>query len=128
MAKVLLIESNKQVREMYRTLIENAGFDVTSTLDAREGKEALSKENFSSVIINSPRQETFWFLGVVRASHNISVSTVPILVILEDSNDSSLDYIEAGASKCLSKFPASGERLIEELRSILNIPKLQLKS
>jgi len=127
MAKVLLIEGNREVREMFTILVENGGFDVIGVDDCKEGRDKLSKEGFSAVIASAPRAEILWFLGVVRASHNISISTIPILVVLEDSNDSPSDYVEAGASKCLSKFPASGEKLVEDLRSIQNLPRIQPK-
>ncbi|MDP2671464.1 MAG: response regulator [bacterium] len=125
MAKVLLVEPQKELREMYSTLIESAGFDVATAMDAREGQDRLHKEKITACIISSPKQEILWFLGVVRSSHTIAISTLPILVVLEDITDNSVDYIEAGASKCLLKFPSSGEKLIEQLRSILNIPKIQ---
>lgn len=125
MARILLVEPQKETRDMYSSLVESAGFDVISARDAREGRDLLYKDKYSAVIISSPKPETLWFLGVVRASHNVPISTIPILVILEDLTDNSLDYIESGASKCLLKFPASGEKVVETMRSILNIPKIQ---
>jgi DNA-binding response OmpR family regulator len=125
MARILLIEPQSEVRTMYSSLVESAGFDVTAARDAREGRDQLYKEKYSAVIISSPKQETLWFLGVLRSSHNVAISTIPVLVILEDLTDNSLDYIETGATKCLLKFPASGEKVVETLRSILNIPKIQ---
>lgn len=125
MAKILLIEPQNDVRAMYSDLIESAGFDVVAARDAREGQERIRNDKFAAVIVSSPRQETLWFIGVVRHNHSIPISTLPILVILEDITDNSIDYIDAGASKCLLKFPGSGEKLVEKLRSILNIPKIQ---
>ncbi len=128
MAKVLLVEGNHELREMFTTLVENGGFDVVGVGDGREGREKLSKEKFAAVIISAPRGETLWFIGVVRASNTLAVSTIPILVVLEDGGENSSSYIEAGASRCLTKFPSSGEKLVEELRSILNIPRIQTKT
>ncbi len=127
MAKILLVGSDESLRDMYQTVLTTSGFDVVFEGTAKDGLDRLSDEFFPACVIFLPREETLWLLIKIRAVHKVKISAVPILVVAEQTSSESLsEFIETGATKAISKFPASGDKLVKELKSILNIPRVGL--
>ncbi len=125
MAKILLVGADESLREMYQTVLTANGFDTVLESSAKDGLDRLSDEFFPACIIFLPREETLWFIIKVRQVPRVKISSVPILAVAELSSGENLsEYIETGATKVISKFPASGDRLVKELKSILNIPRM----
>ena len=125
MAKILLVGADESLREMYQTVLTANGFDTVLESSAKDGLDRLSDEFFPACIVFLPREETLWFIIKVRQVPRVKISSVPILAVAEQTSGENLsEYIETGATKVISKFPASGDRLVKELRSILNIPRM----
>jgi DNA-binding response OmpR family regulator len=125
MAKILLVGADESLKEMYQTILSANGFDTVLESTAKDGIDRLSDEFFPACVIFLPREETLWFIIKVRQVTRVKISSVPILAVAEQSSGESLsEYIETGATKVISKFPTSGDKLVKELRSILNIPRM----
>jgi DNA-binding response OmpR family regulator len=124
MAKILLVGADEAVRDMYFDVLNANGFDVVAENTAKDGLDRLSDEFFPACVVFLPREETLWFLIKVRSTHNVKISTIPILAVVDESSESLSEYIEMGATKAIIKFPASGDKLVRELKSILNIPRM----
>lgn len=123
MAKILLVGTESSEKELYEQILQSAGYDAVSDSSAKDALDRLNDEFFPGCVVFLPREEALWFLIKVRASHKIKISTIPILV-LADEPDRESEFIEAGATRCLVKFPASADKLASVLRSILNLPRL----
>ena len=125
MAKILLVGSDESLKEMYQAVISANGFDTIVETSAKDGLDRLSDEFFPACVVFLPREEALWFIIKVRQVSRVKISAVPILALTEQATGENLsEYIETGATKAISKFPASGDRLVKELRSILNIPRM----
>jgi len=124
MAKILLIGADEAVKDMYFDILNASGFDVVSESTGKDGLDRLQDEFFPACIVFLPREETLWFLIKVRSAHNVKVSTTPILAVVDEASESLSEFIEMGATKAIIKFPTSGDKLVSELKSILNIPRM----
>src|SRR3972149_3764059 len=124
MAKILLIGSDEAVRDMYFDVLNVNGFDVVAESTAKDGLDRLSDEFFPACIVFLPREETLWFLIKLRGAHSIKVSTIPVLAVVDEASENLSEYIEMGATKAIIGFPASGDKLVTGLKSILNIPRM----
>jgi DNA-binding response OmpR family regulator len=125
MAKILLVGQDPSVQQMYSDILSAGGYDVVVEENAKEALDRLIEEFFPGCVVFLPREEALWFIIKVRSVSRVRVSSVPILAVVEEE-DVSNEFIETGATKVISKFPVSGDRLVAELRSILNIPRLGL--
>ena len=103
---------------MYEDLTINAGFDVTSVEKTRDALSFIYKEYPSVIIISGEGHEIVDVIKTVRGAKDLKVATIPIVVILEDISNDSKNYLQAGANKCLTKFPESGGKLVEEIRKV----------
>ncbi len=125
MAKILLVGSDDSLKEMYQAVLSASGFDTILETSAKDGLDRLSDEFFPATVVFLPREETLWFIIKVRQMPRVKISSVPILALTEQAlGENMSEYIETGATKAISKFPTSGDRLVKEVRSILNIPRM----
>lgn len=126
MAKILLVGSDESVQQMFEDILTANGFDVVVDNNAKDALDRLAEEFFPACVVTLTREESLWFLIKVRANKTVKVSSVPI-VTLVDEPDKTSEFIEAGATKCISGFPQTGEALVKELKSIL-LPKFNSRN
>jgi len=64
MKKILLIEDDKPLLELYEMYLKDGGYEVKSVLDGASGLEALKKENFDLILLDLmlPKMNGFEFL------------------------------------------------------------------
>lgn len=125
MAKILLVGSDQSISEMYAKVLDSNGFDCVLENNAKDGLDRLSDEFFPAAIVFLPREETLWFLIKLRSFHSVKVSTIPVLAVADEASENLVEFIESGATKVLSKFPTSGDKIVSELKNILNIPRMR---
>lgn len=126
MAKVLLLGADESVQSLYSEILSASGFDAVGETTAKDGLDRLMEEFFSGVVLFLHREEALWFLIKLRALKTVRVSATPVLAIVDETSEQFSEYYDSGATKCISKFPASGDKLTNELRNILNLPKMKL--
>lgn len=128
MANILLVGSDQSISDMYLKVLDANGFDSTIENTAKDGLDRLTDHFFPACIVFLPREETLWFLIKLRAFHSVQVSSIPVLAVADEASENMIEYIESGATKVISKFPTSGDKIVAELRSILNIPRMRPNS
>jgi DNA-binding response OmpR family regulator len=125
MANILLVGSDPSINDMYLKVLDANGFDSTMEITAKDGLDRLTDHFFPAAIVFLPREETLWFLIKLRSSRSVQVSSIPVLVVADEASENLIEYIESGATKVISKFPTSGDKIVTELRNILNIPRMK---
>src|SRR3989344_2899217 len=126
MAKILLVGSDDSVIENYTKLLSDNGFDVASELSAKDGLDRIGDEFFPGCVVSLRREESLWFLIKVRSLQRVAASATPILVIADDRSENLSEYVESGATKSIRKQDTSAEKIGEQLRKIMNIPRMGL--
>lgn len=85
--KVLVIDDSKTIRELLRSVMEQAGFEFASAVDGVDGVERYAQMRPDIVItdINMPKLDGY---GVIEAIRNGQIDNqVPILVLTTESGD-----------------------------------------
>ncbi|MCD6429437.1 response regulator [bacterium] len=84
--KILLIEDEPLIQEIYVRKLEEKGFKVLSVVSAEEAKNILRKEKFHLIILDIllPKEDGVSFLAKIRKQGN--KTPVIILSNLEDDN------------------------------------------
>lgn len=85
--KVLVIDDSKTIRELLRSVMEQAGFEFASAVDGVDGVERYAQMRPDIVItdINMPKLDGY---GVINAIRNGQIDNqVPILVLTTESGD-----------------------------------------
>lgn len=116
--KVLAIDDSKTIRELLRSVMEEAGFDFTSAVDGLDGVERYAEVRPDIVItdINMPNMDGY---GVIDAIRKGDIDNqVPILVLTTESGDKlKARAREAGATGWIVK-PFDDVALVSVIRRV----------
>jgi two-component system chemotaxis response regulator CheY len=119
--KVLAIDDSKTIRELLRSVMEEAGFDFTSAVDGVDGVERYAEVRPDIVItdINMPNMDGY---GVIDAIRKGDIDNqVPILVLTTESGDKLKQRArEAGATGWIVK-PFDDVSLVSVIRRVTGI-------
>lgn len=119
--KVLAIDDSKTIRELLRSVMEEAGFDYTSAVDGVDGVERYAQVRPDIVItdINMPNMDGY---GVIDAIRKGDIDNqVPILVLTTESGEKLKQRArEAGATGWIVK-PFDDVSLVSVIRRVTGI-------
>jgi DNA-binding response OmpR family regulator len=116
MAKILIVEDEKTLRETLRYNFAREGFRVITAADGREALELAEREQPDAVILDLMLPEISGF-DVCRALRR--TSTVPILMLTaKDEEVDKIVGLELGADDYLTK-PFSVRELLARLKALL---------
>lgn len=119
--KVLAIDDSKTIRELLRSVMEEAGFDYTSAVDGVDGVERYAEVRPDIVItdINMPNLDGYGVIDAIRKG-NID-NQVPILVLTTESGDKLKQRArQAGATGWIVK-PFDDVSLVSVIRRVTGI-------
>jgi two-component system chemotaxis response regulator CheY len=119
MAKILIVDDSKSMRQMVLMTLKNAGHDVT---DAEDGMDALTKAKVSSfdvvvTDINMPNMGGIELTQNLRKMANFSRTPI-ICLTTESSEEMKLKGKNAGATGWIVK-PFSPDKLLATINRVL---------
>lgn len=115
--KVLIIDDEQGIRDLFKFLLEPRGFEVDTAVDGLEGVEKFKKDNYNIVFldVHMPKMAGPEVLKAIK-----QIKPVQIVVIFSSSSDPNYEFEskakDLGAYTCLYK-PCEIEeilRVIEE--------------
>src|SRR6267142_3839401 len=120
--KILIVEDDQIVANIYRNKFSVEGFQVEVALDGQSGMEVLKTFRPDAVVLDLmlPKMTGVDFMKQVRAHEDFQ--QLPVIVF---SNTYLTNMVQeawkAGATKCLSKANCTPKQVIEVLKTTLNI-------
>jgi DNA-binding response OmpR family regulator len=119
--KILIVEDDQIVANIYRNKFSVEGFQVEVALDGQSGMEVLKTFRPDAVVLDLmlPKMTGVDFMKQVRAHEDFQ--QLPVIVF---SNTYLTNMVQeawkAGATKCLSKANCTPKQVIEVLRATMN--------
>lgn len=121
MKKVLFIEDDPFLIEIYTTKLENAGFSVEVAVDGREGLEKLKKEKPDLVLLDIvlPYMDGWEFLRTI-SKDKAATKNLKIIVLSNLGQKTDVEKgIKLGAVKYMIKAHYTPSEVVEEVKNIL---------
>jgi CheY-like chemotaxis protein len=131
MANILIIDDEKDVRNVLKEVLERAGYDAIVAANAREGLEKLESKGADLIITDviMPGIDGVAAVKQIREDH----PDVPIIVISGGGNVAPMEYepgaistsaylasaTNAGANRTLTK-PFERQELLDAVRALLD--------
>lgn len=145
-SRILVIEDEKNMREILKMLLEGEGYEVSVSRDGNEGLDSLNKDIFD-LIISDVKMPGVDGLQILRKAQEISPETLVIMITAFGTTESAVEAMKLGAydyihkpfkideirlvvKNALEKRKLRGELSIlrEELRTRYNLENLVYKS
>lgn len=120
MKKVMIIEDNKDIQEIYKFSFEKAGYQV---IIEDNGLDAINHvmEKLPDVILLDlmmPKMDGFEFLKLIKQNTALSI---PVIVCSNISDyEVNAKALEAGAVGTILKVDYSGKQLVEKVETIMS--------
>lgn len=124
MAKVLLIEDDLILIEMYQKKFENEGFEVSTAYNGEEGLEKMKSLQPDLVFLDimMPKLNGLQMLYIVKADENLK--KIPIVVLTNVFSDIDTQmFKEAGVAGYLVKSDVNPDQVVEKARQVLSLEK-----
>jgi DNA-binding response OmpR family regulator len=119
MKKILIIEDDQFIRELYERQLKLAGFEVVSKALGKAGLETLYKDKFDLVMLdlNIPDFSGFQILTELQKK---PIDGLAIMILSNVAQDEFINKgLEMGASAFIVKSTYTPARVVEEVKSLL---------
>ena len=118
--KILLIEDEKILAEMYRDKFTQAGFEVFLAFDSKEGLALAKKEKPDLIVLDIllPRENGIAFLTRLRKESEIS--SIPVVAFSNyDDPETKRQAAKLGVKDYLIKTSYTPQEIIEKIKGYL---------
>jgi DNA-binding response OmpR family regulator len=119
--KIVIVEDELMLAEMYRDKLLRVGFDVYSAFDAEEGLELVRKVKPDLILLDIllPRENGVGLLGRIRKEPEIG-STPVIAFSNYDDTQTKNEAKELGAKEYLIKTNYTPQEIVDKIKEHLN--------
>ncbi|KPJ56880.1 hypothetical protein AMJ49_03655 [Parcubacteria bacterium DG_74_2] len=120
MKKILIVEDEKILAEMYKDKFEMAGFEVILSFDCQEGLEAAKKEKPDLILLDIllPTKNGISFLKGWKRDKEIS--SIPIVAFSNyDDPETKKEAFDLGVEEYLIKTNYTPQQIVEKVTEYL---------
>ena len=120
MSKILLVEDEKELAEMYRDKFIEAGFEINLAFTANEGMQKIKKEKPDLVLLDIllPVENGISFLGRIRKDPE--TAHIPVVALSNyDEPKAKTEAFRLKVKDYLIKTDFTPATLVEEIRKYL---------
>ena len=120
MKKILIIEDEKILAEMYKDKFTEAGFEVSIAVDSRDGFEMAKKEKPDLIVLDIllPRENGIIFLQWLKKEK--SVASIPVIVFSNyDDPETRKEAAKFGVKEYLIKANYTPQEIVKKVKSYL---------
>lgn len=125
-AKVLLVDDEEIILDMYALKFKKCGYDTFITKSAREGLAIAEKEApdiiFTDIVM--PDKDGFWFLKKIKTHRDPKISSIPVVMLTNmDDPDSRRKCTELGCLYFFVKPLHTPAELAEIIKNVLEVKR-----
>jgi len=119
--KVLIIEDEKMISEMYKTKFEMEGFEVIQAFDGKDGLDKAKELKPEVILLDIilPKLDGFLVLKEIRSDNTLKNIPVFLLTNLGQEDDVKKGK-DLGAEGYFVKANHSPAEILEKVKSVLN--------
>ena len=121
MAKILIVEDDRFLRELYEELLSDEGFQVTTAEDGEEGFNKIRDGGFDLVLLDIllPKRDGLDILRELK-KQGPSQPNGPVVLLTNLGQDSIVkEGFDLGAHSYLIKSALTPDQVLHEVRTIL---------
>ena len=119
--KILLIEDNQYIKELYKEVLQNAGFEVDIAEDGISGVEKVKKGGYDLILLDMVMPKAGGLEVIKAVSQNPpTIKNGPIIILTNLTKDNLVqEALNKGASSYIVKSDINPGQLIENVKKFL---------
>jgi CheY-like chemotaxis protein len=121
MGKVLVVDDQKDIGDLYKTIIDSVGHNCTVTYGGKEALEQIKKNKFSLILldISMPDMDGIELIKKIKTEQNASDAKI-VFITASMPHDQDVNTLkELGAKTVLMK-PIKKKEMIEMIAQYIN--------
>lgn len=118
--KILMIEDDQFIRELYERQLKLAGFEIKATASGKEGQDLLDKNAYDLLMLdlNIPDVSGFQILEHLQKNPKPDLN---IMILSNVAQDEFVDKgLKMGAQAFIIKSTYTPDRVVQEVKSLLS--------
>jgi two-component system chemotaxis sensor kinase CheA len=119
-ARLLVADDSFTTRELIRSILQSAGYDVTVAIDGADALQILRSGSFDLVVsdVEMPRMTGFQLTSRIR--RELGLVDLPVIIVTSLASDADKQQgLEAGAQAYLVKSQFNQDNLLNTIRQLL---------
>lgn len=122
MAKILLIEDDKDQIFLYQAVFRMNGFDIESTVSGKVGLDLIKSEHPDLVLLDLNMEGMSGEEVIKKMKENSETKNIPIIVLTNmDKNKFKDQVLKLGAEYFLEKMETMPSDVVKKVAEFLNI-------
>jgi len=120
--KILLVDDDQYIRELYEEVLKNAGFEVETAVDGKEGFEKIKAGGYDLILLDVmlPYLDGIGILKKLEEEKPKSKNG-PIMLLTNLASDPVIqEAIQKGAVACLNKAEMNPDEFLKKVKEKLN--------
>ena len=121
--KILLVEDNQYIKELYKEILQNAGYEVDNAEDAISAIAKIKKGGYDLILLDMVMPKGDGLEVIKKASQNPpDVKNGPILILTNLTKDAMVQKaLDSGASSYILKSDITPGQLIQNVNKFLKL-------
>lgn len=120
MKKIIIIEDDSDIRQMYAQLLRDAHFEVDESADGRS-QELLADKEYDVILLDLvfPNQDGLEILRKIKTKGSTNFDTPVIILTNLDKGEKTKEAMKLGADLCLVKVYHTPRQVFKEVLKYL---------
>lgn len=121
--RILLIDDDAYILDVYEEVLKSAGYAVDTAIDGQQGLDKLRQGGYDLVLLDimMPRLDGLGILTFI-ADNPPPVKNGPIIILSNLDNDLKIKKtLQKGAKAYLIKTNVTPEQLLDKVKKLLNV-------
>jgi DNA-binding response OmpR family regulator len=120
MAKILIVEDDRFLRELIARKLRNEGYEVIEAVDGEEGLKKIKEEKPNLVLLDLILPGIDGFEVLARAKEDPNVASIPVIILSNLGQREEIEKgLKLGAIDYLVKAHFTPGEIIEKIKNIL---------
>ncbi|MFA5431626.1 MAG: response regulator [Candidatus Paceibacterota bacterium] len=120
MKKILIVEDEKILSEMYKFKLNKEGFDVVLAIEVDEAIALAKKEKPDLVVLDMLLPHESGINYLIKTKEMDDLNSIPVLVLSNfDDNQTRVQAMEHGARDYMIKSNHDPKEIIEKIKTLL---------
>ncbi len=122
--KILLVEDEKLLAQMYKDKFIREGFEICLTSEAKKALSLVKKKKFDLIMLDVllPTENGLYFLKELRKNKNPEISSIPVIVFSNlDDPEIKREAYKLGIEEYLIKTNYTPSGIVKKMKEHLHL-------
>lgn len=122
MAKILIVEDDPALRDLYVQILTDEGYQVESAVDGQAGYEAMNRGGYDLVLLDLVMPKLDGIMVLTKLADNPPANPNKMIVVLSNlgKDDVVGQAIELGAKGYMIKSDYTPDKIVEQVNRLLS--------